>query len=60
LKLKIHQKLVDRLNLDGITPENLSDPEQMAQVKKTAEDVVGNLLLVKQTRVASLLIGSKC
>ncbi len=45
LKKKIHEKLVERLNLDGITPEALSDPQSAQRIKKSAEEVVGNLLL---------------
>jgi len=44
LKKKIHVKLVERLNLDGIAVDLLADPESVAQVKKTAEQVVTNLL----------------
>ncbi len=45
LKKKVHEKLVERLNLDGITTENLSDPQAIAAVKKKSEGVVGNLLM---------------
>lgn len=45
LKKKIHEKLVERLNLDGITTESLSDTTAIIKVKKSAEEVVGNLLL---------------
>jgi len=45
LKKKIHEKLVERLNLDGMASDLLSDPESVAQVKKTAEEVVANLLM---------------
>lgn len=45
LKKKIHEKLVERLNLDGITSEALSDPKAALALKKTAEEVVGNLLM---------------
>jgi len=44
LKKKIHAKLVERLNLDGIATELLNDPESVARVKKSAEQVVTNLL----------------
>jgi septum site-determining protein MinD len=44
LKKKIHEKLVERLNLDGIAADLLSNPESVVQVKKTAEEVVTNLL----------------
>lgn len=44
LKKKIHAKLVERLNLDGIATELLNDPESASRVKKSAEKVVTNLL----------------
>jgi pilus assembly protein CpaF len=44
LKKKIHEKLVERLNLDGIASDLLRDPESVVQVKRTAEEVVTNLL----------------
>ncbi|OGX25057.1 MAG: hypothetical protein A2Y03_04570 [Omnitrophica WOR_2 bacterium GWF2_38_59] len=44
LKRKIHLKLVDRLNKEGISLEALSDPESIHKVKKMAEGVVGTLL----------------
>ncbi len=45
LKKKIHQKLVERLNLDGIAMDLINDPESVVQVKKTAEQVVINMLI---------------
>ena len=45
LKQKIHEKLVDRLNADGIAVDALDDPHTAQQVKKSAEEIVGNLLL---------------
>ncbi len=45
LKRKIHEKLIKRLNLDGITVDVLSDPNTLQRVRKTAEEVVGNLLM---------------
>lgn len=45
LKKKIHEKLVERLNLDGVTPEALSDLQSAQRIKKSAEEVVGNLLM---------------
>lgn len=44
LKQKVHEKLVDRLNLDGITAEVLKDSRAVVKVKKTAEEVVTNLV----------------
>lgn len=45
LKRKIHEKLVERLNLEGLTVESLSTPQSALKVKKRAEEVVTNLLL---------------
>lgn len=44
LKTKIHEKLVERLNLDGIAAELLSNPESVVRVKRTAEEVVTDML----------------
>jgi len=44
LKKRIHAKLVDRLKLDGMETNLLNDPESVARVKKSAEQVVANLL----------------
>ncbi len=45
LKKRIHEKLVERLNLDGMAADLLSNPETVAHVKKSAEEVVINLLV---------------
>jgi len=45
LKKKIHEKLVERLNQEGITVEALSDPQTVKAVKKKAEEIVGDLLV---------------
>ena len=45
LKRKIHERLVERLNVEGITTEVLSDPRATLGVKKKAEEVVTNLLV---------------
>jgi septum site-determining protein MinD len=44
LKRRIHEKLVERMNLQAITPEALSDPEQAAIIKKQAERIIVDLL----------------
>ena len=44
LKKRIHEKLVERLNLDGIAADLLNSPETVPLVKKQAEEVVINLL----------------
>ena len=45
LKRRIHQRLVERLNLDGITPESMSDPDSVQAVKENAQNVVNTLLM---------------
>jgi len=45
LKRKIHDKLVDRLNQEGITTEVINNPEAVLSVKRTAEQVVADLLI---------------
>jgi septum site-determining protein MinD len=44
LKKNVHEKLIERLNLEGITVDALSDPQSAAQVKKRAETVVASIL----------------
>jgi pilus assembly protein CpaF len=44
LKRRVHEKLVSRMNLQAITPEALSDPEQAALIKKQAERIIVDLL----------------
>jgi len=45
LKKKVHEKLVERLNLDGISTDAFNDQQAVAELKKTAEKIVGNLLM---------------
>ncbi len=45
LKAKVHEKLVERLNLDGITTNIFNDPQATQKLKRTAEEVVGNILV---------------
>ncbi|MBF0523291.1 MAG: Flp pilus assembly complex ATPase component TadA [Candidatus Omnitrophica bacterium] len=45
LKKKIHEKLIERLNLEGITPDTLNDPQTAQRVKKSSEQIVSNLLM---------------
>ena len=45
LKAKVHEKLVERLNLDGITTDVFDDPRAIQKLKKTAEEVIGNILV---------------
>jgi len=45
LKKKIHEKLVERLHIEEISPEALSDPRQAQQIKEQAEKIVSDLLI---------------
>lgn len=45
LKKRIHEKLVSRLHVEDMTPENLSDPKKAQELKESARKLVGNLLL---------------
>jgi septum site-determining protein MinD len=45
LKRNIHEKLVARLNIDGISPEAFNDPAAVAELKKNAQTVVSSLLV---------------
>ncbi len=45
LKKKIHEKLVERMHIEEIKPEALSDPKQAQQIKGSAEKIISNLLM---------------
>lgn len=45
LKAKVHEKLVERLNLNGFTTDTFDDPQAVRELKKTAEEMVGNILM---------------
>ncbi len=45
LKTSIHQKLVGRLNIEGGSLDSFNDPEKVRELKKTAEEVVTNLIM---------------
>lgn len=44
LKKNIHQRLVERMDIRKITPEALADPAQSQKIKKTAENIVVELI----------------
>lgn len=44
LKMRIHERLVDRMNLRAMTPEAMRDPEQAAVVIKEAKRIIIDLL----------------
>lgn len=54
LKKNIHQKLVERMDIRKITPEALADPTQAQKIKKTAENIVVELI----TETAGVMISS--
>ena len=45
LKKKIHEKLVERMHVEDLTPEVLSDAEKVQELKDAAQKIVGNLLI---------------
>lgn len=45
LKKKIHEKLVERLHVEDLSPETLNDPQKMRELKESAQKIVGNLLI---------------
>jgi len=45
LKKKIHEKLVERMHLEDLTPEAMTDPKQAQNIKNSAEKIVSNLLM---------------
>lgn len=44
LKKAVHMKLIERLNLQNISPESLNDPQQAPHIKKNAESIVTDIL----------------
>lgn len=53
LKKKIHEKLVSRLHVEDLTPENLSDPKKAHELKESARKIVSNLLLEEKGGIIS-------
>lgn len=45
LKARVHERLVERLNVDGITTESMNDPTAIMKVKKQAEEIVSDLIV---------------
>ncbi len=45
LKKKIHEKLLAKMELKDLTPEALSNPQQVQKVKDATEKIVSNLLI---------------
>ena len=44
LKKAIHQRLVERMNVQKISPEALADPAQAANIRKAADKIVSDLM----------------
>lgn len=53
LKKRIHERLVEQLHVEDLSPEILSDPTKAQEVKKSAEKIVGNLLLDEKGGIIS-------
>jgi pilus assembly protein CpaF len=53
LKKRIHEKLVARLHVEDMTPENLSNPQKAQELKESAKKLVSNLLLEEKGGVLS-------
>ncbi|OGX08095.1 MAG: hypothetical protein A2Z88_07340 [Omnitrophica WOR_2 bacterium GWA2_47_8] len=53
LKKRIHEKLVERMHLEEVTPEALSDPKQAQKIKQQAEQIVSTLILEEKGGVIS-------
>jgi septum site-determining protein MinD len=53
LKKRIHERLIERMNLKAVTPEALSDPEQSAVIKKQAERLVVDLMTEEAGAIVS-------
>ncbi len=45
LKKRIHEQLVDRLHVQDLSPEMLSDPEKAKETRAAATKIVSNLLI---------------
>jgi pilus assembly protein CpaF len=44
LKKKVHERLIERMNIRSLTPEALSDPEQAEAVRKEAQRIVTEII----------------
>ena len=53
LKKKIHEKLVDRLHVEDLSPEALSDPQKVQELKNSAQKIVSNLLIEEKGAMIS-------
>jgi septum site-determining protein MinD len=52
LKKRVHEKLVDRMNLKA-TPEQLADPEQSAVIKKEAQRIITDIIAEESGAILS-------
>lgn len=53
LKKRIHEQLVDRMDLKAITPEALADPEKSKGIKKQAERIIVDLMAEESGAIVS-------
>ena len=54
LKKKIHEKLVERLDIHELSPEALTDPQQAQKIRNSAEKIISNLIMEeKGAKIAS-------
>lgn len=53
LKKKIHEKLITRLHVEDLSPEVLSDPQKNQDLKKSAQKIVGDLLIEEKGALIS-------
>lgn len=53
LKRKIHEKLVEQLHVEDLSPEILSDPKKAQEVKESAKKIAGNLLVEEKGALIS-------
>jgi len=45
LKKRVHEKLVERLHVEDMSPQTLSDPKKAQELKLSAQKIVANLLI---------------
>jgi septum site-determining protein MinD len=53
LKKKVHERLVEQLHVEDLSPEILSDPKKAHEVKESAKKIVGNLLTEEKGGIIS-------
>ncbi len=53
LKMRIHEKLIERLHVEDLSPEVLSDPQRAHELKESAKKIVSNLIVEERGAVIS-------